>query len=167
MLTNPEFYEIFVKRMAGALPDGVEVRLVPLPPELQAEVAGVIREASDEIDRGKAAKDVAAALRKRSRLRRCPSLRFPPRRTAMGGPAKGVGGSVRDVLVPTATMLASHPETDPITGSAIGGTLPVLRGGFVSIADPRTRTRSDLSTASRSSLGTRKRPSLVTAALLY
>ncbi len=62
VLTNPEFYEIFVKRMVGALPDGVEVRLIRLPPELQAEVDRVIREASDEIDRGKVAKDLAAAI---------------------------------------------------------------------------------------------------------
>ncbi len=40
--------------MAGALPRGVEVKLMPLPPDLQAEVDGVIREASNEIDRGKA-----------------------------------------------------------------------------------------------------------------
>jgi hypothetical protein len=62
VLTNPEFYEIFVKRMTGALPEGVEVRLVPLPPELQTEVDLVIREASEEIDRGKAAQEVAAAI---------------------------------------------------------------------------------------------------------
>ena len=62
VLTNPEFHEIFSKRMTGALPDGVEVKLVPLPEGLQAEVDGVIREASDEIDRGKAVREVAAAI---------------------------------------------------------------------------------------------------------
>lgn len=62
ILTNPSFHGIFTKRMAGALPDGVEVKLVPLPADLQAEVDGVIREASDEIDRGKAAQEVAAAI---------------------------------------------------------------------------------------------------------
>lgn len=62
VLTNPEFHEIFIKRMAGALPDGVEVKLVPLSPDLQAEVDRVIREASREIDRGKVVQEVAAAI---------------------------------------------------------------------------------------------------------
>ena len=48
--------------MAGALPKRVAVNLVPLPSDLQAEVDRVIREASDEIDRGKAAQEVAAAI---------------------------------------------------------------------------------------------------------
>jgi hypothetical protein len=48
---------------------GVEVGLVPLPPELQAEVDSVIREARDEIDRGKAAKDVAAAIEEEAEAR--------------------------------------------------------------------------------------------------
>lgn len=61
-LTNPGFHEIFTKRMEGALPDGVKVTLVPLSPDLQAEVDGVIREASDEIDRGKAVQEIAAAI---------------------------------------------------------------------------------------------------------
>jgi len=62
VLTNPQFHEIFTKRIAGALPQGVEVELVSLPAELQAEVDDVIRRASDEIDRGKAAQEVAAAI---------------------------------------------------------------------------------------------------------
>lgn len=62
MLTNPAFYEIFTRRMASALPEGVEVKVVPLPAELQAEVDGVIREASEEIDRGKAVQEVASAI---------------------------------------------------------------------------------------------------------
>jgi hypothetical protein len=48
--------------MAGALPKCVEVKLVALPLELQAEVDAVIREASDEIDRGKASPEIAAAI---------------------------------------------------------------------------------------------------------
>jgi len=62
VLTNPEFYKILVRRIAGALPEGVEVKLVPLPSDLQAEVDRVIREASEEIDRGKAVQAVAAAI---------------------------------------------------------------------------------------------------------
>ena len=62
VLTNPQFHEIFTKRMAGALPQGVEVKLVPLPADLQAEVDDVIRRASEEINRGKAAQEVAASI---------------------------------------------------------------------------------------------------------
>lgn len=62
VLTNPEFHQIFIKRMAGALPKGVEVKLIPLTPDLQAEVDRVIREASREIDRGKFVQVVAAAI---------------------------------------------------------------------------------------------------------
>lgn len=62
VLTNADFFGIFTRRMLGALPDGVEVKLMPLPPDLQAEVDEVIREASNEIDRGKAAVDIAAAV---------------------------------------------------------------------------------------------------------
>lgn len=62
VLTNPDFHAIFTKRMAGAMPEGVEVRLEELPSELQLEVDGVIREASEEIDRGKAMQEVAAAI---------------------------------------------------------------------------------------------------------
>ena len=62
VLTNPEFHQIFIKRMAGALPKGVEVKLIPLTPDLQAEVDRVIREASREIDRGKFVQEVAAAI---------------------------------------------------------------------------------------------------------
>lgn len=62
VLTNPAFYAIFINRMEGALPEGVEVRLVELPAELQVEVDEVVRNAADEIDRGKAAQAVAAAI---------------------------------------------------------------------------------------------------------
>jgi hypothetical protein len=62
VLTNPEFYVIFTTRMEGALPPGVGVCLVELPAELQAEVDAVVRVAADEIDRGKAVQEVAAAI---------------------------------------------------------------------------------------------------------
>lgn len=62
VLTNPEFYAIFTKRMEGALPDGVEVHLVELSADLQAEVDEVVRSAAAEMDRGKAAQAVAAAV---------------------------------------------------------------------------------------------------------
>jgi len=62
VLTNPDFYEIFAEVMRGAIASGVDVVLMPLPAELQAEVDGVIADASDEIDRGKVAEAVAVVL---------------------------------------------------------------------------------------------------------
>ena len=49
VLTNPEFHHIFLKRMVGAITEGVEVRLFPLDPELQAEVDEVVAAASKEM----------------------------------------------------------------------------------------------------------------------
>ena len=49
VLTNPSFHEIFTRRMQGALVPGIDVALVPLPVELQAEVDQVVREASHEM----------------------------------------------------------------------------------------------------------------------
>jgi hypothetical protein len=62
VLTNPEFYDIFTTDMAGAIADGIDVVLVPLPAELQAMVDEVIAEAVDEIDRGKARAAIAAEV---------------------------------------------------------------------------------------------------------
>ena len=49
MLTNPEFHGIFTTRMRGAIAAGLDVKLVPLDAELQAEVDAVIAEASREM----------------------------------------------------------------------------------------------------------------------
>ncbi len=46
VLTNPLFHEIFTKRMRGSLVPGIEVVLMPLSAELQAEVDQVVCEAS-------------------------------------------------------------------------------------------------------------------------
>lgn len=62
VLTNPEFHEIFTSVMDGAVSPGIEVRLMPLPAELQARVDGVIAAAVDEMDRGKAVQAVATAI---------------------------------------------------------------------------------------------------------
>jgi hypothetical protein len=62
VLTNPEFHKIFITVMRGAIAQGIDVVLVALPPELQAEVDGVIAEASSEIDRGKAVQAIAVAI---------------------------------------------------------------------------------------------------------
>jgi hypothetical protein len=37
VLTNPEFHEIFTTVMRGAIAAGIDVVLVPLPPQLQTE----------------------------------------------------------------------------------------------------------------------------------
>ena len=49
VLTNPQFFDIFTKRMRGALVSGVDVVLMPLSVELQAEVDEVVREACREM----------------------------------------------------------------------------------------------------------------------
>lgn len=49
VLTNPEFYAIFTKRMDGAIAPGIEVALSPLDADLQAEVDLVIAAASKEM----------------------------------------------------------------------------------------------------------------------
>lgn len=62
ILTNPEFFAIFTKRMRGAVAPGIDVVLLPLPAELQAEVDAIVLAASEEIDKGKATHVVAAAV---------------------------------------------------------------------------------------------------------
>ena len=49
VLTNPAFFEIFRNRMRGAVAPGIQVALMPLDADLQAEVDAVIREASREM----------------------------------------------------------------------------------------------------------------------
>lgn len=51
ILTNPSFYEIFRRTTTGQIAPGIQVVLVPLPPEIQAEVDRVTKEASDEMSR--------------------------------------------------------------------------------------------------------------------
>jgi hypothetical protein len=62
VLTNPQFHEIFTTVMRGAIAEGVDVVLLPLPSQLQSEVDVVMAEASGEIDRGKALEAIAVAL---------------------------------------------------------------------------------------------------------
>jgi hypothetical protein len=49
VLTNPEFFNIFMNRMEGAIAPGIEVVLSPLGSELQAEVDLVMAAASKEM----------------------------------------------------------------------------------------------------------------------
>jgi hypothetical protein len=49
VLTTPAFYEIFTRKMTGAIANGVEVKCIPLPPELQLRVDEVVRTASKEV----------------------------------------------------------------------------------------------------------------------
>lgn len=60
VLTNPDFFAIFRRTTAGQTADGVDVVLVPLPTEMQAEVDRVTRRASDEMSQP--AKTEAVAL---------------------------------------------------------------------------------------------------------
>lgn len=49
VLTTPEFHKIFTTTMAGKIADGIDVELVPLPPQLQAQVNRVQQLASLEV----------------------------------------------------------------------------------------------------------------------
>jgi hypothetical protein len=51
VLTNPDFFEIFTTRMAGALAPGIEIVAMPLPSDLQRQVDLVIADASREMSR--------------------------------------------------------------------------------------------------------------------
>lgn len=54
VLTNPEFFAIFEHDSQGRLAPGLELKLIPLPPDLQGAVDEVTRAASAEMagDRG-------------------------------------------------------------------------------------------------------------------
>jgi hypothetical protein len=60
VLTNPTFYEIFIGRMDGAIPNGIEVLSLQLPVEIQSEVDQVVASASSEM--GSAAVRAAIAV---------------------------------------------------------------------------------------------------------
>ena len=60
ILTNPEFHAIFVKTMAGRIAAGVEVVLIRLPVEMQANVDAVTGRASKEMGPSAAEAAVAA-----------------------------------------------------------------------------------------------------------
>ncbi|MGH8923856.1 MAG: hypothetical protein ACRDWA_04325 [Acidimicrobiia bacterium] len=49
VLTNPTFYEIFIGRMGGAIPKGIEVLALQLPVEIQSEVDRVVASASSKM----------------------------------------------------------------------------------------------------------------------
>lgn len=49
VLTNSQFYEIFMARMRGAIPEDIEIISLPLPPEMQLEVDRVVQTASAEM----------------------------------------------------------------------------------------------------------------------
>ncbi len=51
VLTNPHFHAIVTRVTTGAIADGVEVGLVPLPAEMQEEVDRVTKRASREMGR--------------------------------------------------------------------------------------------------------------------
>lgn len=49
VLTTPAFHTIFAKKIEGALARGLSIDLIPLPPDMQAEVDKVVAEASREV----------------------------------------------------------------------------------------------------------------------
>lgn len=62
ILTDPEFYEIFLRTMAGRILDGLEVRAMLLPKDIRAEVDKVVAEASREVSPSRADKAIAAEI---------------------------------------------------------------------------------------------------------
>ena len=51
VLTDPEFYNIILKALAGRIAAGISIKLITLPPEMQARVRRVQKIASDEVRR--------------------------------------------------------------------------------------------------------------------
>ena len=51
ILTNPEFFEIFIHKTKGRVVPEVRVESMPLPPDMQAQVEAVTKRASDEMAR--------------------------------------------------------------------------------------------------------------------
>lgn len=49
VLTTPAFHTLFTRAVEGALPGEIELRLIPLPPDLQKEVDAVVEIASREV----------------------------------------------------------------------------------------------------------------------
>jgi hypothetical protein len=49
VLTTPEFFDIFTKKTAGAVADGIEIICIPLSETIQAEVVEIKRRASSEV----------------------------------------------------------------------------------------------------------------------
>lgn len=49
VLTNPEFYQILSTRLQGRLAEGLELKLLELPSDIQAQVDRVRRDASLEV----------------------------------------------------------------------------------------------------------------------
>ncbi len=51
LVTNAEFHHYFLRELDGALAPGIQLRHLPLPPNLAQRVAGVTAGASDEMTR--------------------------------------------------------------------------------------------------------------------
>jgi len=61
VLTDPEFHALLLKKIDGALPEGVSLRCVRLSPEMQAQVDEVVKAASREMSPRVATEIVAEA----------------------------------------------------------------------------------------------------------
>ncbi len=62
VLTTPEFHQLFVKQMAGAVADGLTIECCPLPVDLQKKVNEVVKLASAEVSPGRRAEVVAVEV---------------------------------------------------------------------------------------------------------
>jgi hypothetical protein len=62
ILTTPAFFELFVRKTAGAVAEGIDVVCMPLPAEMQEQVDVVVREASREVSPAAAAAAVATEV---------------------------------------------------------------------------------------------------------
>ena len=62
VLTTPEFHQLFVKQMAGAVADGLTIECCPLPVDLQKKVNEVVKLASAEVSPGRRAEAVAVEV---------------------------------------------------------------------------------------------------------
>jgi len=62
VLTNPQFLEIFKRKMRGTLVDGVGIKHVPLSAELQSKVDLVVKKASREMSPAAAEAEVESEI---------------------------------------------------------------------------------------------------------
>jgi hypothetical protein len=62
VLTTPAFFQIFTRKLTGAVAEGIDIVCLPLPPDIQRVVDDVVREASREVSPATATTAVAAEV---------------------------------------------------------------------------------------------------------
>jgi hypothetical protein len=129
VLTNPQFHAIFTKRMAGAMPEGVEVRLVPLPPDLQAEVDGVIARPARRSTAAKPSKKLPPQSKRRRR----------PRVRNGSGICPDVRGQLSSDASHTELQGSPKPQVSPVRKTSTNGHRRYSAGAHALIGDRRRR----------------------------